>query len=62
MQELQVNTQLLFILVRDARLDGYHHVNDYLKETYNVELANGYLAFNDINKKLLFELTYSGYV
>ena len=65
MNNIHVGTKLLFILVRDTSLDGYKHVSDYLKDQYDAELiddSNGQLKFNNQNKKLLFELTYSGYI
>lgn len=65
MKNIHIDPKLLFILIRDTKLDGYTHVSEYLKDQYNAELiddANEHIKFNDINKQLLFELTYSGYI
>lgn len=64
MHNIHIDSKLLFILVRDTRLDGYRNVSKYLKEQYDAELIDGLneLRFNNINKQLLFELTYSGYI
>lgn len=64
MHNIHINAELLFVLVRDARLDGYRNVSKYLKEQYDAELIDDLneLIFNNTNKQLLFELTYSGYI
>lgn len=63
MNTITVNEKLFFILVRDARLDGYKNTVEYLKEEYKAILENSNrMLFQDDKLYTLFLLTYSGYI
>lgn len=66
MNTIHIDPKLLFILVRDARLDGYKHVVEYLKEQYKATITEteheNSITFKDDNHYTLFLLTYSSYI
>ena len=66
MNTIHIDPTLLFILVRDASLDGHKHVVEYLKEQYNATITEteqeNSITFKDDNYYTLFILTYSNYI
>lgn len=61
---INIDEQLFFILVRDARLDGYNSIVDYLNTEYKAILTDNAntIVFEDDDSHSLFVLTYSSYL